>query len=173
MYAYGYIGLRIYTPTDIYAYIHVYIRYLYILTDTYKTGIYIFNNYSLEYPDWLEELECFNLLMAIRLWADEWRGRHILLYCDNWATVCSASSGRAEEPLIRSSLREFWWLGALHDLHLEIRHRPGAEMEIADLLSRANTSKAYNDRFIKKFISTSSEHQLFPRADILLPPINI
>ena len=45
IYAYGYIGLRIYTPTDIYAYIHVYTRYLYILTDTYETGIYIFNNH--------------------------------------------------------------------------------------------------------------------------------
>ena len=51
IYAYGYIGLQIYTPTDIYAYIHVYTRYLYILTDTYETGIYIFNTQYMNMTD--------------------------------------------------------------------------------------------------------------------------
>ena len=115
--------------------------------------------YALEYPKWLQAfnfniaaLECFNLLMCVRAWIQEWRGKNVLIFCDNWATVCSAESGRAEEPLIRSSLHEFWWLTALHDVHLEIRHCPGADMEVADLLSRAHTTKAHQSRFISFII---------------------
>ena len=59
IYANGYIGLRIYTPTDIYAYIHVYIRYLYINCVTYETGIYIFNTYLwADRPNYMWPLFC-------------------------------------------------------------------------------------------------------------------
>ena len=44
--------------------------------------------------------ECFNLLVALRMWAEEWGGQTVLLYCDNWATVCAVNSGRAEDPIM-------------------------------------------------------------------------
>ena len=45
--------------------------------------------YCLVYPRYLQEmgfaiscLECLNLLIVIRFWCKEWRGMHVLVYCD-------------------------------------------------------------------------------------------
>ena len=50
-------------------------------------------NYSVEYPEYIQTcdfciagLECFNLLMAVRLWIQDWSGCRVEIFCDNWAT---------------------------------------------------------------------------------------
>ena len=58
----------------------------------------------------ISSLECFNILVALRLWALDWQGRHVLLYSDNWSAVCAANSGAATDPLIRAVVRELWWI---------------------------------------------------------------
>ena len=30
---------------------------------------------------------CWNLLVAVRLWSEEWRGQTVLVFTDNWATA--------------------------------------------------------------------------------------
>ena len=51
----------------------------------------------------IASLECYNVLVACRMWMPSWRGLHVLLYSDNGAFVCSLNSGVAEDPLIRAS----------------------------------------------------------------------
>ena len=99
--------------------------------------------YAVEYPDcitcWkfsISSLECFNVLLALRLWAPSWSGKYVLLFCDNAAKVGAANSCHAEDPLIRSVLREIWWLTAIWDVQLTVRHMPGSQMTTADMLSR-------------------------------------
>ena len=77
----------------------------------------------------ISSVECFNMLVGTRRWIQSWRGQVVLLFSDNWAAVCAANSGRANDPLIRASIRELWWLCAYHDVELIIRHRPGADMQ--------------------------------------------
>ena len=96
--------------------------------------------YRLEYPDYLvgmslpiASLECFNLLVAISLWIEQWSGLHVLLFCDNMATVAASNSAHAEDPLLQGALREMWWLAAAHDVQLTIRHKPGVDMVVPDL----------------------------------------
>ena len=91
------------------------------------------------YPQHMQELqfcisalEAFNLLVAVRLWAPEWAGKNVIIYTDNWVSVCAINSGSAREPLLRSISRELWWQCAVHDIKLTVRHRPGAMMEAAD-----------------------------------------
>ena len=95
----------------------------------------------------ISSLECFNLLVGTRRWIQSWRGQVVLLFSDNWAAVCAANSGRARDPLLRASIRELWWLCAYHNVELIIRHRPGANMQDADTLSRAFLSQRYFGRF--------------------------
>ena len=96
----------------------------------------------------------------------------MLLFCDNAATVSAMTSSRATDPLIRASLRECWWLTAINDVHLVVRHRPGAEMHILDLLSRVGTSESFNKMFAE-FKSSTSEIVAVITSNMLMPPIHI
>ena len=61
--------------------------------------------YSVEFPPAILQcqfsiasLECYNILVACRLWMQGWAAMHILLYSDNWASVCALDSGVAADP---------------------------------------------------------------------------
>ena len=117
-------------------------------------------------------LECFNVLVACRLWCKEWAGKRILLLSDNWATVCAANSGSAVDPLIRAAIREIWWLSAVHDVDLVIRHRPGAELVTADALSRAELSREHEER-LRVILANSNELERNIPMELLSPPLPI
>ena len=120
----------------------------------------------------ISSVECFNLLVGTRRWIQSWRGQVVLLFSDNWAAVCAANSGRASDPLIRASIRELWWLCAYHDMELIIPHRPGANMQDADTLSRAFLSQRCFERFREWERNTKeSRIQLSPKH--LAPPARI
>ena len=115
--------------------------------------------YRVQFPQALKDcnfciasLEAFNLLIALRLWAREWQGLKVLIYTDNWASACTATSGVAQDPLIRAVYRKAWRLCMMHDIHMTVRHRPGASMEAADLLSRDDGSNAFAQR-LREFMS--------------------
>ena len=76
----------------------------------------------------------------MRPWAPSWTKRNVLLFSDNAAVVATLQSGRAHEPFLRAAARETWLWAALYDIHLVVRHRPGAStvMRAADALSRAH-----------------------------------
>ena len=112
------------------------------------------------------------VLFALRLWAPAWSGKHVLIFCDNAATVSATNSCRAEDPLIRAVLREFWWLSAVWDVQLAIRHKPGKEMETADLLGRAYLSPNHHGRF-EEFCRDSSECRLNVNSGFLSPPLHL
>ena len=138
-----------------------------------------FGYYSLQFPDEINScafsissLECYNILVACRLWVAEWSGKHVLLYSDNSAAVCALNSGTANDPLIRASIREIWWLIATHDVELTIRHRPGALMLTADALSRHHASQAHVDRLETLLLNRNETRREIAR-NLLLPPIPI
>ena len=133
--------------------------------------------YAVKYPDYItsldlsiSSLECLNLLFAIRLWAEAWQGSNILIFCDNMATVCAATSARAEDPIIRGALREFWWLAATRDLQITVRHKPGSEMNTPDILSRAFHSKEGAAKY-HKFTTETSEKLILLPDSLLMPPL--
>ena len=132
--------------------------------------------YKISYPQFLMDLglsisslECWNLLVAARIWLPTLSGTTVLVFCDNWATVAAINSGRATDPIIRGSLRELWWLAASHDVQLEVRHKPGADMIAADTLSRATTSSTAAAKFAQ-FAQTAQESEVQPLPAALLPP---
>ena len=120
----------------------------------------------------ISSLECYNSLLCARLWAKLWSGRTVLLYCDNWAAVCAANSGRAEDPLIRASIRELWLICAISDVQLTIRHRPGHDMMTADALSRAGLSAKHAAR-VRQLIDQSDDPFTTLDPRLLAPPMSI
>ena len=97
----------------------------------------------------ISALEAFNLLVVVRLWAPEWAGKNVIIYTDNWGSVCAINSGSAREPLLRSISRELWWQCAVHDIELTVRHRPGAMMEAADTLSRVDSHREFKEGLVR------------------------
>ena len=124
--------------------------------------------YVTRYQFTIAAIECFNVLVALRVWANEWSHAVILIYCDNWATVCAVNSGRAQDLLIRSAIREMWWLCATKDIELVVRHRPGAQMEEADTLSLASSSARQAERF--RSLKEQSPDRQTEITDVLLRP---
>ena len=120
----------------------------------------------------IASLEALNLLIAVRLWAAEWHGRKVMIFCDNWAVVCSANSGSANDPLIRGIIRELWWHCAITDVHLVVRHRPGASMTAADMLSRSDLSEAYAGR-LSPFKAQFNEPQRNIEPRLFTPPLSL
>ena len=120
----------------------------------------------------IASLEALNMLVACRLWAGEWHGKHVLLFSDSWSAVCAANSGAAEDPLIRAVMRELWWLGASYDFELVIRHRPGALLVTADALSRAGLSSAHRGR-LETILAELPESERSVAAGLLSPPLPI
>ena len=71
------------------------------------------------------------------------------------------------DPVIRGSIRELWWIAATHDVQLEVRHKPGAEMLAADTLSRAASAAALK---FAQFAQAVQEPEVQAPSMALLPP---
>ena len=95
-----------------------------------------------------------------------------MILCDNMATVAACGSNRAEDPLIRGALRELWWLTATRDVELTVRHKPGAEMIVPDMLSRVSLSRAHEAK-LKQYMGHTVGKRLLVRNAALMPPINL
>ena len=85
----------------------------------------------------ISALESFNLLVALRIFVDEIRGRTVRVFCDNASTVSALNSGKAKDMVMAYVLRQVWFLCADKDMQLLVSHKPGSELIIADLLSRS------------------------------------
>ena len=65
-------------------------------------------------------LECYNVLLALRIWHRFWKGKTVLVFSDNAGTVCSVNSGRAHDPLMQGVLCELTMADMCH-----LRYRSG------------------------------------------------
>ena len=120
----------------------------------------------------ISSIECYNLLVALRLWVSSWRALTVLIFSDNWATVCAMQLGRAQDSLISSVMREAWLLAALGDVELVIRHLPGADMGVADALSRESFSEEAGVLF-ERFRAEAREVEVGVSRQVLSPPAQV
>ena len=91
----------------------------------------------------IHELEAINLLVTMRrLVTTNSAGIMVLVNIDNATSAATLSSGRAVYPT----------LGACA---IEIRHKPGAQLQFADALSRAQAFPSALD-FVRKVCASRS-----------------
>ena len=119
----------------------------------------------------IASIECFNMLVALRVWAHQLTDTCVLLHSDNIAAVNSANSGKATDPLIRSTLRELWLICALHRITLTIAHKPGALLIVPDLLSRAHLPDKQTQ--FAAFLQSTTDTHVALTDKHWLPPICI
>ena len=81
-------------------------------------------------------LEMVNILVALKLFGQTWRGNRVLIKCDNEAVVSVLRSGKARDPFLGACARNIWYLAALQDVEMQYVHVLGRNNRKADLLSR-------------------------------------
>ena len=89
-----------------------------------------FENYSIVH------LKMLNILVALRIWCQQWATHRILLKCDNQAVVSVLNSGKTHDLTLGAMARNIAMILAINDIDLQVIHVLGADNKIADLLSR-------------------------------------
>ena len=74
------------------------------------------------------------------------------------AVVEVLRSGRARDPILATCARNIWLLTAIFNIQLTVTHIPGAQNEVADLLSRWQGT----DTQINKLSSYIHNYQWMP-----------
>ena len=63
----------------------------------------------------INDLEMFNVVVALRIWGDKMKGQTLSIYCDNNTSVQSFFSGRARNRFMGACLRELWWIASINE----------------------------------------------------------
>lgn len=110
----------------------------------------------------IHHLEVLAILVAARLWGHLWRNLRILVHCNNAAVVSSLNSGRVQDPILASCLRELWFLAASLEFQLRAVHLSSAVNRFADLFSRWHLNPQFQAEFFIKTASCFMQEETVP-----------
>ena len=84
----------------------------------------------------IAHLEMINVVVALKVWGQQWANKCARLFCDNQAVVDVLSSGRARDQILAMCARNVWLLTATYNITLLVSHIQGTQNSVADFLSR-------------------------------------
>ena len=97
----------------------------------------------------IHQKEFWALIVAAKLWGDQWSGRSIVLFCDNDSVVETIEKRKPRDPMLASLLREFLFIVVRKKFHPIVRKIESKRNEIADFLSRRYDVAGARDMFAK------------------------
>ena len=95
----------------------------------------------------VNQLECLNVVMCLKLWGSKCRGKKLLLMCDNYNTMCAINSGSSRDKVVQCCLREVHKITAWHSIQIRMRFLKGVDNRISDSLSRWHLDKKFTTQF--------------------------
>ena len=75
-------------------------------------------------------------LVAIRIWACQWHGKAVRIFCDTAAVVSVLNSGKTRDLTLAAIARNIFMEKAQVDIDLKTVYIMGRVNEIGDILSR-------------------------------------
>ena len=91
----------------------------------------------------IAHLEALNLIAAIKALAPPKPEEYcIVVNTDNQASQQVLSTGAGRDPTLTACAREIWLFAANNSCQIEIRHKPGKDLILADALSRRSFDRA-------------------------------
>jgi hypothetical protein len=98
------------------------------------------------------------------MWGTKFKGKRILIKCDNQVTVYVINTGKSRNSCLQCCLREICFLAAVHEFEIRAVHIAGIDNCLADMLQSnknvlhcvikflfAPTAKADNVEFFTSF----------------------
>ena len=119
---------------------------------SFADGQYFFR----AFPSFLSEkvkkdincLELLTIVVACKLWSHSWRGKRILVKCDNMDSVNAINNLGVHDKFLQACVRELMLICASRDFQIRAVHIPGVVNRLPDWLSRVHLG----DHYLKKFI---------------------
>ena len=92
------------------------------------------------YP--ITQLEALTVIHALKyLLPPDPQNFIIVLNTDNKASQSVLSSGKGRNPFLTACSRQLWLIASLNSTDIQVQFKPGASLELADALSRANINE--------------------------------
>ena len=82
--------------------------------------------------------EMITIVIAAVLWGQSWRGKSVLIQCDNMAVVHIVDQESSKNKVAIHLARCLSFTSATYEFHLSASHIKGADNILADALSRDN-----------------------------------
>jgi hypothetical protein len=67
-------------------------------------------------------LEAINIVVALRVWASEFKNEVVRVWCDNAVAVTVLNLGRGCDPIMQSIARNVWMLTSVFDIKHDFQH---------------------------------------------------
>ena len=91
----------------------------------------------------INALELLTVVVALKVWGPRLKGKRLLGFCDNTASVAVVNNGAARDPFLQNCLREICFWAAYYEFEIRARHLAGVNNRTADVLSRFHLGPPY------------------------------
>ena len=98
----------------------------------------------------INELECFAIVLALKVWKQKTANCNVLLQCDNETTVQVINKGKAHNTFTQQCSRELAWLSAWNNTWIKVCFISGVNNRIPDYLSRFHLHDKYRKLFLEE-----------------------
>ena len=95
----------------------------------------------------INQIECFAILVAIRLWGHTWARKNLVFKCDNRNTVLALNSGVCRDCVMQNLLHNLHWQCVRFHIMIKAVFLPGDLNSESDCLSRWHLHSKYEQRF--------------------------
>lgn len=92
----------------------------------------------------IHRLEALNLVVAFKTLfpPSSPKGLHVQIFMDNMSSAYALMSGKTKDETLAACARQVWLEAACRDCTFSIHHKPGAELQLSDALSRFHSDSA-------------------------------
>ena len=92
-------------------------------------------------------LELLAIVVAVKIWGFHFKGKKILIFCDNEASVQVINSGSSRDSFMQNCLRELCYIQAVFQFDIRAKHIFGNDNRVADYLSRWHSNHKFKELF--------------------------
>ena len=128
--------------------------------------------YAERFPDYvvraqhtIAHLELLNVVVALKVWGEQWRGHVVQVKCDNMNACLAVQTGRSRDDFIQHCARELFVLSASFDVELRVEHCPGVKLTRADALSRMHSEERCR-RWVNRDVALSRARRVRVREEL-------
>lgn len=102
----------------------------------------------------INALELLTIVVALKIWGGNFRGRRIVVLCDNMSSCLALNKGSTRCSFMQGCLRDICFLSAIFEFEIRAQHISGINNRLPDLLSRWDLHPSYKAEFFKLFQGT-------------------
>ena len=126
-----------------------------------------FPDFILDMKLHISALELLAVVVCLKLWGSHFKGKKLIIGCDNLAACIVVNSGKARCQFLQKCLREICFLAATFEFQVKAEHVPGVSNGVADSLSRWHLDEVHQVRFRESMFGRDVEETKVEDSDFL------